>query len=108
MTNVTDPVVPAHSSSTAWVRPASVQPDMRLELSRARLLPGAAEETQRWMDMLHERYEECLDTLGPERMAFAATFRHTDSNGTEWIYHFSLYGEGSPGLDHLGAGVPRV
>lgn len=51
------------------------------------------------MEMLHECYEECLDTLSAERMAFEATFRHTDSDGTEWIYHFSLYGEDSAGLD---------
>jgi hypothetical protein len=79
--------------------PPSVPPGMRLELSRARLLPGAQLETERWMRMLHERYEECLDTLSAERMAFEATFRHTDADGTEWIYHLSLYGEGTSGLD---------
>jgi hypothetical protein len=60
--------------------PPSVPAGMRLELSRARLLPGAQQEAERWMAMLHERYEECLDTLGPERMAFEATFRHTDAD----------------------------
>jgi hypothetical protein len=79
--------------------PASVPAGMRLELSRARLLPGAQEETERWMGMLHDRYEECLDTLSAERMAFEATFRHTDADGTEWIYHLSLYGESGAGLD---------
>ncbi len=79
--------------------PASVPPGMRLELSRARLLPGAQEETDRWMRMLHDRYEECLDTLSAERMAFEATFRHTEADGSEWIYHLSLYGEGTSGLD---------
>jgi hypothetical protein len=72
---------------------------MRLELSRARLLPGAREETERWMGMLHERYEECLDTLAAERMAFEATFRHTDPDGTEWIYHLQLSGVDGAGLD---------
>src|SRR3954470_18626107 len=79
--------------------PRSVPPGMRLELSRARLLPGAEEETERWMAMLHERYDECLDTLGPERMAFEATFRRRDPDGTEWIYHLQLSGEGGSGLD---------
>ena len=32
-------------------------------------------------------------------MAFEATFRRTDPDGTEWIDHLSLYGEGSSGLD---------
>ena len=79
--------------------PASVPAGMRLELSRARLLPGAQEETERRMQMLHDRYEECLDTLSAERMAFEATFRRTDTDGTEWIYHLSLYGEETSGLD---------
>lgn len=51
------------------------------------------------MQMLHDRYEECLDTLSAERMAFEATFRHTEADGTEWLYHVSLYGEGTSGLD---------
>ncbi|CAN5604551.1 hypothetical protein BH24ACT14_BH24ACT14_16560 [soil metagenome] len=50
--------------------PPSVPPGMRLELSRARLLPGAQDETGRWMKMLHDRYDDCLDTLSAERMAF--------------------------------------
>ena len=79
--------------------PPSVPPGIRLELSRARLLPGAQGETERWMAMLHDRYQECLDTLSRERMAFEATFRHTEADGTEWIYHLSLFGESTSGLD---------
>ncbi len=87
------PTSPAHHM------PPSVPPGMRLEISRARLLAGAQAQTERWMGMLHDRYEECLDTLSAERMAFEATFRHTDADGTEWLYHLSLYGEGTSGLD---------
>jgi len=86
-------------SDAPFPMPPSVPPGMRLELSRARLLPGAQEETERWMGMLHERYEECLDTLSAERMAFEATFRHTDADGTEWLYHLQLFGEDGGGLD---------
>ena len=86
-------------SDAPFPMPPSVPPGMRLELSRARLLPGAQEETERWMGMLHERYEECLDTLSAERMAFEATFRHTDADGTEWLYHLQLSGEDGGGLD---------
>ncbi|MGY1806257.1 DUF6176 family protein [Blastococcus sp. SYSU D00669] len=84
---------------TDFAMPPSVPPGMRLELSRARLLPGAQEETERWMGMLHDRYEECLDTLAGERMVFEATFRRTDPDGTEWIYHVQLYGEDGGVLD---------
>ena len=87
------------SDAAAFPMPPSVPPGMRLELSRARLLPGAQAETERWMGMLHERYEECLDTLSAERMAFEATFRHTDADGTEWLYHLKLAGEDGGGLD---------
>ena len=37
--------------------------------------------------------------LSAERMAFEATFRHTDPDGTEWIYHLGLHGEATAGLD---------
>jgi Family of unknown function (DUF6176) len=90
---------PPQPATSPFPMPASVPSGMQLELSRARLLPGAQQETERWMQMLHDRYDECLDTLGPERMAFEATFRHTDSDGTEWIYHLSLFGDGGSGLD---------
>jgi Family of unknown function (DUF6176) len=87
------------TTSGSFRMPPSVPPGMRLELSRARLLPGAAAETERWMQMLHERYDECLQTLAGERMAFEATFRHTDAAGVEWLYHLSLYGEGGAVMD---------
>ncbi len=95
---MTDPPARVPTSSV-FEMPPSVPPGMRLELSRARLLPGAGAETDRWMEMLHDRYEECLDTLSAERMAFEATFRRIDPDGTEWLYHLSLYGEGTSGLD---------
>ncbi|WP_299950954.1 DUF6176 family protein [uncultured Modestobacter sp.] len=80
-----DEVTAERADPAPLAMPPSVPPGMRLELSRARLLPGAQQETDRWMDMLHERYDECLDTLSAERMAFEATFRHTDTDGTEWL-----------------------
>ncbi|MDQ3358010.1 MAG: hypothetical protein M3424_04660 [Actinomycetota bacterium] len=30
---------------------------------------------------------------GPKRMAFEAQCRHVDADGTQWLYHLSLYGE---------------
>jgi hypothetical protein len=81
--------------------PPSVPAGMRLELSRARLLPGAQDEAERWMAMLHERYEECLDTLGPERMAFEATFRHTDAGWPHPGTRPELAKGGEDGVLHL-------
>lgn len=70
-----------------------------MELSRAWLRPGAEAETERWMAMLHDRYEECVATLASERMAFEATFRHRDGDGDEWLYHVSVFGEGGAIMD---------
>jgi hypothetical protein len=46
---------------------------------------------------LDARYDESLDTLSAERMAFEATFRHTEADGTESIYHLSLDGKSPSG-----------
>jgi len=79
--------------------PASVPDGLHLELSRARVLPGKEAELGEWMQMLHDRYAECQQALPAERAAFEATFSHTEEDGTIWMYHLSLVGEGSPGLD---------
>lgn len=79
--------------------PPSVPDGMRLELLRARIKPGKEARITEWMAMLHERYQECLDVLPAERMAFESTFRHTDVDGSVWIYHLSLYGECGSELD---------
>ncbi|MTD16927.1 hypothetical protein GIS00_23615 [Nakamurella sp. YIM 132087] len=79
--------------------PPTVPTGLRLELSRARLLPGRADEHRQWMQELTDRYDECLDTLPAERAAFEATFRHTEADGSEWMYHLQLIGEDGRGLD---------
>jgi len=79
--------------------PPSVAPGLRLELSRARLKPGQEAAFDDWMQMLHDRYDECLDTLSRERTAFEATFKHTEADGSVWMYHVSLMGVSGGGLD---------
>jgi len=49
--------------------------------------------------MLNDRLDECVDTLRRERMALELAFRHTDTDGTEWLYWVSLQGEGGAGND---------
>ena len=78
--------------------PASVPSGMRMELSRARLLDGAEAFFDDWMEMLHDRYDECLATLGREQMAVEATFLNQEADGSWWMYHFQLMGADSPGL----------
>lgn len=74
--------------------PPSVPDGMRLELRRVRLRPDALDQADRWMAMLHERHDEGVATLDGERVAFEAWFRHTDADGTDWLYTVVLYGEG--------------
>jgi hypothetical protein len=79
--------------------PPSVPAGLRLELSRARLLDGAEANLDAWMQMLHDRYDECQQTLVTEHAAFEATFRHVEADGSTWMYHLSLIGENGSGLD---------
>jgi len=79
--------------------PASVPPGLRLELSRARVKTGKEAAFDEWMAMLHDRYDECLDTLSSERAAFEATFKHTEADGSMWMYHLTLIGVSGSGLD---------
>ncbi|GAA1860487.1 hypothetical protein GCM10009715_04910 [Paeniglutamicibacter psychrophenolicus] len=78
--------------------PASVPPGLRLELSRSRIREGQEDGFTQWMDVLHDRYDEALESIPAERAAFETTFRHREADGCTWIYHLSLMGEGT-GLD---------
>jgi hypothetical protein len=46
---------------------ASVPAGLRLELSRAKLLDGKEAEFDEWMQMLNDRFDECLTTLPADR-----------------------------------------
>ena len=79
--------------------PSSVPEGLRLELSRAPIVPGKEAEFDEWMQMLNDRYDENLPALPAERAVFEASFQHTDSDGSTWIYHLSLIGEEGGALD---------
>jgi len=79
--------------------PPTVPVGARLELSRSRIVPGQASSFDDWMRMLTTRYDEATLPLSAERVAFEATFQHTDAAGTAWIYHLTLAGENGSGLD---------
>jgi hypothetical protein len=85
---------PAH-----FPMPQSVPAGMRLELSRAKLLPNSEKTFSDWMEWLHQEYEQLQQGLGVERTVFESTFLHKDDNGTSWIYHLQLIGDDSNGLD---------
>lgn len=79
--------------------PPTVPQGVRLELSRSRIVPGREAEFDEWMRMLTDRYEESVAVLPAERSVLEATFRHVESDGSTWIYHFTLVGQDGSGLD---------
>src|ERR1700690_2071244 len=50
-------------------RPLSIPDGLLVELARAKVIPGASAEADRWMAMLNDRLDECVATLDRERMA---------------------------------------
>lgn len=77
--------------------PASVPPGMRLELSRCPIKEGQDAVFEEWMAMLNARRDEARETLAGERMAFEASFVHTEADGSRWMYHLQLFGDGDGG-----------
>jgi hypothetical protein len=93
------PFHPVARDFEGFPMPSSVPPGMRLELSRAPIVPGKEAEFQEWMDTINYRYPEHQEALSNERQLFEATFRSTEADGSTWIYHVSLMGSESAGLD---------
>lgn len=93
------PFSPVPRDFAGHTMPPSVPPGMRLELSRSRIVPGKETEFDEWMGMLNSRPEELQLGLAAERAVFEATFRSVEADGSTWIYHLSLMGEESGGLD---------
>ena len=79
--------------------PQSVPAGMRLELSRAKLLPNSEKTISDWMEWLHHEYKQLQQGLGAEKAVFESTFLHNEEDGTRWIYHLGLIGDDSQGLD---------
>jgi hypothetical protein len=87
------------------VMPSSVPPGMRVELARARIKAGKADRADEWMQMLNDRYDECVATLPGEGVAFETIFFRTDDDGTEWVYHLSVYRTGGGVLNEHSGGL---
>ena len=77
--------------------PASIPEGLVVELSRAKVLPGATEEADRWMRMLDERADECVATLDRERMAVEIVFRLKE-DGEDYLFWVAIKGAGGEPL----------
>jgi Family of unknown function (DUF6176) len=79
-------------------RSSSIPDGLIVELSLAKVLPGASAEADRWMEMLNDRLGECVATLDRERMAIEIIFRLKE-NGEDYLFWMSVRGAGGAGLD---------
>ena len=77
--------------------PRSIPEGLVVELSRAKVLPGASAEADRWMQMLDERVDECVATLDRERMAVEIVFRLRE-DGEDHLFWVAIRGEGGEPL----------
>jgi hypothetical protein len=76
----------------------SIPEGLTVELSRAKVRPGASAESDRWMAMLNDRLDECVATLDRERMAIEIVFRLREGED-EYLYWVQVRGEHGAGLD---------
>jgi hypothetical protein len=79
-------------------RSSSIPDGLVVKLSRAKVLPGASSEADRWMTMLNERVDECVATLDRERMAIEIIFRLKE-NGEDYLFWIEVLGADGAGLD---------
>lgn len=79
-------------------RPLSIPPGLVVRLSRAKVLPGASAEADRWMAMLNDRLDECVASLDGERMAIEIVFRLRE-NGEDYLFWVSVHGAGGISFD---------
>jgi len=79
-------------------RSSSIPDGLVVKLSRAKVLPGASSEADRWMTILNERVDECVATLDRERMAIEIIFRLKE-NGEDYLFWIEVLGADGAGLD---------
>lgn len=79
-------------------KPQSIPDGLIVELSRAKVKPGASGEADRWMRMLDDRVDECVATLDRERMAIEIVFRLREGED-DFLFWVAVRGRGGAGLD---------
>ena len=84
--------------TVSYPRSPSIPNGLVVKLSRAKVLPGASAEADRWMTMLNDRAGECVATLDRERMAIEIIFRLKE-NGEDYLFWVEVYGAEGAGLD---------
>lgn len=75
------------------LRPDSIPAGLTVALHRARIRPGMEHEATEWMQMLNDRLDEAVDTLGRERMAIEVVFRSSEPDG-DYLTWVTVRGRG--------------
>ena len=75
------------------LRPDSIPEGITVALHRARIRPGMEDAATEWMQMLNDRLDEAVDTLGRERMAIEMVFRSSESDG-DYLTWVTVRGQG--------------
>ncbi|MCM3316649.1 DUF6176 family protein [Rummeliibacillus stabekisii] len=71
---------------------------MNIELTRFKVKEGKTEVVDEWLKFLNENMKDVLVTLEGERMYVETIFRET-LNGDEYLYWYSVQGEGGQDVD---------
>lgn len=66
---------------------------MQIEMMRFRVLPGATDQVNEWMDFLNSNMPAVLETLEGEKMFVETIFSET-LDGVDYLYWYSIQGEG--------------
>lgn len=71
---------------------------MNIELTRFKVKEGKTEVVDEWLKFLNGNMKDVLVTLEGERMYVETIFRET-LNGDEYLYWYSVQGEGGQDVD---------
>lgn len=71
---------------------------MNVELTRYRVKPGKTAKVLEWLNFLNAHMEDVLVTLEGEKM-YVETIFHEILNGEEYLYWYSVRGEGGANVD---------
>ena len=78
-----------------------------MELTRFRVPPGRSDVVEEWTALLRDHEQAVRETLGPEHMHVETIFSET-VDGVEYLYWYSIQGEGGSGVESSGHWLDRA
>jgi len=80
---------------------------MIIELTRFKVKAGKEDVVTKWMETLNNHMDEVLDTLDAEKMYVETIFREK-INGEEYLYWYSIQGEGGINVDESSHEIDKL